>query len=76
MQQEKEKKIMKLANYRRSDGEEKKLLDIQTAMLRYCLGRDSVRRIAESAGAVVRIGNRILVNATKMDTFFDEVSGT
>lgn len=47
---------------------------IDEACLRYGLGRPSMRKVAEDAGAVIRIGRRYLVNFTKVDKYMDSIS--
>lgn len=47
---------------------------IDQACLRYNLGRDSMRKLAEDAGAIIRIGKCVLVNFTKLDTYLDSIS--
>lgn len=47
---------------------------INQACLRYNLGRDSMRKVAEDAGAIIRIGNCLLVNFSKVDTYLDSIS--
>lgn len=44
------------------------------ACLRYNLGRDSMRKVAEDDGAIIRIGNCLLVNFSKVDTYLDSIS--
>ncbi len=49
--------------------------DVPTACSRYSLGRASLMREASEAGAVVRIGKRILLNFHVLDKYFDALSG-
>ena len=41
----------------------------QKAMIRYSLGRDKVREVGEEAGAVFKLGGRVLFDFVKMDEF-------
>lgn len=52
-----------------------KLGRITDACQRYSLGKSSMRKIAEEAGAVVRIGRCYLIDFTKMDNYIDELIG-
>ena len=45
---------------------------VAQAKVRYNIGRDSVVQIAEAAGAIVRIGRKVLINFTKMDQYIDD----
>ena len=47
---------------------------IDEACTRYGLGKASIRRIAEDAGAVIRIGKRYLINFSKVDAYMDSIS--
>lgn len=47
---------------------------VDDACARYGVGKNSMRQIAEDAGAVIRIGRRVLVNYTKVDTYLDALS--
>lgn len=48
---------------------------IEQACARYGVGRNTMRQIAEQAGAVVRIGRNYLINFQKVDQFMDSISG-
>ena len=48
---------------------------IEQACLRYGVGKNTMRKIAEDAGAVVRIGKTYLVNYAKVDLYMDSLSG-
>lgn len=48
---------------------------IPEGMRRYGLGREVLKRTAEEAGAVVRIGRTFLINFEKLDEFMDKRSG-
>ena len=48
---------------------------IEQACARYSVGRNTMRQIAEQAGAVVRIGHIYLINFQKVDEFMDALSG-
>lgn len=47
---------------------------IDDACTRYGLGKTSMRRVAEEAQAVIRIGKRYLVNYAKVDVYMDSLS--
>ena len=47
---------------------------IDRACQRYDLGRNTMRRIAEAAGAVICIGRIYLINFSKVDAYLDEIS--
>lgn len=48
---------------------------IQEAMARYCLGRDTTKRIAAEAGAVIKIGKAWLCDFDKMDAYMESKAG-
>ena len=48
---------------------------IEQACARYGVGRNTMRQIAEQAGAVVRIGRNYLINFRIVDEFMDSISG-
>lgn len=41
---------------------------------RYGVGRNTMRKIADDAGAVVKIGRRWLFNVSKVDRYMDSLS--
>ena len=47
---------------------------IDEACARYGLGKASMRKVAEDAGAVIRIGKRYLVNYSKVDVYMNSIS--
>lgn len=47
---------------------------VPQACLRYNLGRCKMRKIAEDAGALIKIGSVVLVNYTIMDEYMDGIS--
>lgn len=47
---------------------------IDQACLRYGLGRNSIRKVAEAAGAEIKIGKSYLINFTKVDSYMDSLS--
>lgn len=47
---------------------------IDEACARYGLGKQSMRKVAEDAGAVIRIGKRYLVNFVKVDRYMNSIS--
>lgn len=54
--------------------EEVRTGSIDDACSRYGLGKASMRKVAEDANAVIRIGKRYLVNFAKIDAFMDNIS--
>lgn len=48
---------------------------IEQACLRYGLGKNTMRKVAEDAQAVIRIGKSYLVNYSKVDAYMDSMSG-
>lgn len=51
-----------------------KTIGLLEACARYGLGKASLRRVAEDASAVVRIGKRYLVNVQRLDLYMDAIS--
>lgn len=47
---------------------------IEDACARYGLGKANMRKVAEDAGAIIRIGKRLLVNYAKVDLYMDSIS--
>lgn len=45
---------------------------IQEAMQRYCLGRDTTKKLAAEAGAVIKIGRSWLCDFDRMDQYMEE----
>ncbi len=52
-----------------------KLLKRAQAEERYNLSWNVLLRAAQDAGAIVRYGRSILFNATRLDSYFDSISG-
>lgn len=52
-----------------------KTTKIEPACMRYGVGKNTMRKIAEDAGAVVRIGKSYLINVSKVDKYMDALSG-
>lgn len=48
---------------------------IEQACLRYGVGKNTMRKIASDAEAVIRIGKNYLINYEKVDTYMDVLSG-
>lgn len=48
---------------------------IEQACARYGVGRNTMRQIAEQAGAVIKIGRNYLINFQKVDAYMDSLSG-
>lgn len=53
---------------------EQKVGTVEQACARYSFGKNSMRKIAEEAGAIIKIGKSIRVNFTVMDKYFDDLS--
>lgn len=51
-----------------------KLLTVDEGCARYSFGRATMRKVAEDAGAVVRIGRVYRINTDKVDRYIDAVS--
>ncbi|MGN0323617.1 MAG: DUF6462 family protein [Oliverpabstia sp.] len=47
---------------------------LEQACMRYGLGKSTMRKVADEAGAVVRIGKCYLVNFSKVDAYMDSIS--
>lgn len=47
---------------------------IDEASARYGLGKTNMRKVAEDAHAVIRIGRRYLVNFEKVDLYMNSIS--
>ena len=47
---------------------------LEQACMRYGLGKNTMRKVADEAGAVVRIGKCYLVNFSKVDAYMDSIS--
>lgn len=47
---------------------------IEQACMRYGLGKNTMRKVAEDAGAVIRIGRSYLINFQKVDEYMDKIS--
>lgn len=54
---------------------EQKSGTLEQAGLRYGFGRNSMRKVAEDAGAIIKIGKSVRVNFTVMDKYIDALSG-
>mgnify|MGYP000027429618 FL=1 len=48
---------------------------IEQACMRYGVGKNTMRRIADEANAVIRIGKCYLINFTVVDKYMDSLSG-
>lgn len=48
---------------------------IEQACLRYGVGKNTMRKIAEESGAIIRFGKSYLVNYAKVDAYMDAMSG-
>ena len=47
---------------------------IEQACMRYGLGRNAMRKVADDAQAVIRIGKLYLINFSKVDAYMDSIS--
>ena len=54
---------------------EQKTGTLEQAGLRYGFGRNSMRKVAEDAKAIVKIGKSVRVNFTILDKYMDSLSG-
>lgn len=54
---------------------EQKSGTLEQADMRYGFGRNSMRKIAEDAGAIIKIGKSVRVNFTILDKYMDSLSG-
>lgn len=48
---------------------------LEQGCMRYGLGKNTMRKVADDAGAVVRIGKCYLINFSKVDAYMDSLSG-
>ena len=64
---------MRSLKIRKND--EPKLGTIEQAAGRYNFGRNTMRRIAGEAGAIIKIGKAVRVNFTILDQYMDDLSG-
>ena len=47
---------------------------IDEGCIRYSVGKQTMRRIAEDASAVIRVGKRVLLNFELIDRYMDAIS--
>lgn len=59
----------------KNNGIEQKSGTLEQAGMRYGFGRNSMRKIAEDAGAIIKIGKSVRVNFTIFDKYMDSLSG-
>lgn len=59
----------------KNDDVEQKSGTLEQAGLRYGFGRNSMRKVAEDAGAIIKIGKCVRVNFTILDRYMDSLSG-
>ncbi len=69
---DKEKKMKALI---KSNEVKQKSGTLEQAGMRYGFGRNSMRKIAEDAGAIIKIGKSVRVNFTIVDRYLDSISG-
>lgn len=48
---------------------------LEQACIRYGVGKNTMRKIADEANAVIRIGKCYLINFTIVDEYMDSISG-
>lgn len=60
----------------KSNDVEQKSGTLEQAGMRYGFGRNSMRKIAEDAHAIIKIGKSVRVNFTVMDHYLDSISGS
>ncbi len=65
---------MEKFKFKTSEAAEVKTGKIEAGCARYGLGRNTMRKVAEDANAVVRIGKCYLLNFTKLDKYMDDLS--
>lgn len=53
---------------------EPKVGTVDQAVMRYGFGKNTIRKIAEDAGSIIRIGKCVRVNFTILDRYFDELA--
>lgn len=51
-----------------------KTVKIEPACIRYGVGKNTMRKIAKDAEAVVRVGKNYLINVDKVDKYMDTLS--
>lgn len=59
----------------RNNEVEPKTGTLEQAGMRYGFGRNSMRKIAEEAGAIIKLGKCVRVNFTILDRYMDAMSG-
>lgn len=65
---------MQMRNKTLASEREVKTGGIEEACARYGLGKSSMRKVAEDAHAIIRIGKRYLVNFGKVDLYMNTIS--
>ena len=68
-------KALKTAEFDKETEVGKKVGTLEQAGFRYGFGRNTMRKIAEQAGAIIKIGRSVRVNYTIMDKYMDAMSG-
>lgn len=63
------------ATRNKCDNQPIKCGSMDQACERYSLGYNTMRKTAEAAGAIVKVGRRVNINFSIMDDFFDSISG-
>lgn len=58
----------------KNNNTEQKSGTLEQAGMRYGFGRNTMRRIAEEAGAIIKIGKCVRVNFTVMDKYIDTLT--
>ncbi|MDY4693346.1 MAG: DUF6462 family protein [Blautia sp.] len=47
---------------------------LEQACMRYGLGKNTMRKVADEAGAAIKIGKCYLINFSKVDEYMDRMS--
>ncbi len=50
-------------------------VDVKELMAMLSCGRNTADKVGETAGAVIRIGNRKLYNVKKVESYIDSITG-
>ena len=68
-------RALRVTEFDKAAGEIKKAGTLEQAGIRYGFGRNTMRKVAEEAGAIIKIGRSVRVNYTIMDKYIDALSG-
>lgn len=53
--------------------ENSRFISLDQATGRYALGMNTMRRLAQEAGAVTRVGRRVLISVERLDKYLDDL---